>query len=158
MTSVAIAVADSVTYVGFLAGTAVIAVIDARTHLVPNKIIYPLFALGLAGLFCSAALGHTFPRFLFALAAGAGLGALFGVLWYVGGAGFGDVRLAALIGLYVGWFGWRPLYLGLFGAMIAAAAVVLVLFALGRGSRKAEVAYGPYLIAGAWLGLLLAIG
>jgi leader peptidase (prepilin peptidase)/N-methyltransferase len=157
MAGVAQVAVETATYGGFVAGTAVIAVIDARTHRVPNKIVYPLASLGLVGLSAAAALASSWSRLELALCAGAAAAALFSLLWWYGGLGLGDVRLAGVIGLYVGYLGWRPLILGMFGGLTAAALVALVLLALGRG-RKYEFSYGPYLIAGAWIGLLIALG
>ncbi|MDO4242971.1 MAG: A24 family peptidase [Actinomyces sp.] len=73
------------------------------------------------------------------------------------GLGIGDVKLWAVLGLWLGRFAlWVPvagLLLGFFAGGLAA----IVFIALRRVGRKDRMAFGPYLVAGAWLSWALAI-
>ncbi|WP_433494592.1 prepilin peptidase [Micromonospora sp. CA-248089] len=69
--------------------------------------------------------------------------------------GFGDVKLAAALGLPLGWLGWPALRLGLFLPHVLAGVAVLVLLAAGRVRRDTPVPFGPALLGGAWLAAVL---
>ena len=70
------------------------------------------------------------------------------------GTGYGDVRLGGLIGLYLAWINWGALVTGaVLGVLVAGIGAAAVLVARRRG-LKAEIPYGPYMLAGAWLGIL----
>jgi leader peptidase (prepilin peptidase)/N-methyltransferase len=71
------------------------------------------------------------------------------------GIGLGDVKLLALLGLVLGWFGWGALVAGLFLGLVVGSAVALALMAAGRAGLRTAVPFGPPLIAGAVLALLL---
>ncbi|MEU4476601.1 A24 family peptidase [Micromonospora sp. NPDC023966] len=70
--------------------------------------------------------------------------------------GFGDVKLAAALGLPLGWLGWPALGLGLLLPHVLNGVVVLALLAAGRVRRDTAVPFGPAILAGAWLAVLLA--
>ena len=65
------------------------------------------------------------------------------------GVGFGDVKLAGILGMYGGWLGWSAWTLSLLTASLYAGAVGVVLLASGRAGLRSRVAMGPYLVAGA---------
>ncbi|MFD9120258.1 prepilin peptidase [Streptomyces bottropensis] len=69
--------------------------------------------------------------------------------------GFGDVKLALGLGAVLGWYGWGALYLGTFAGALIGSAYTLVLAARGRAVRGQLVALGPFMIAGAYVALLL---
>ncbi|MET7468949.1 prepilin peptidase [Micromonospora sp. NPDC005686] len=69
--------------------------------------------------------------------------------------GFGDVKLAAALGLPLGWLGWPALRLGLLLPHVLAGVAVLVLLATGRVRRDTPVPFGPALLGGAWLAAVL---
>src|SRR5690606_31028884 len=73
-----------------------------------------------------------------------------------GGIGGGDVKLAAVIGLVLGWHGWQALAIGAASAFVLAALYALVLMALRRANRSTRIAFGPWMIIGAVLGVVVA--
>ena len=134
---------------GFLAWMLVLAWIDARRQVLPNRWVYPGIALALAG-------GPWLPAGSWA-AAGAGAGLCFAVLaafyfWRPEALGAGDVKVAALIGAALG---APAALLGLTAALALAAAMGLALVAVRRWPRSRRVPLGPYLAAGSVLALLL---
>jgi len=70
------------------------------------------------------------------------------------GLGFGDVKLAGLIGLVTGYVGWGALAGGAFAAFVLAGGYGVVLLATGRAGRRSLLAFGPWMLAGGWLGLV----
>jgi leader peptidase (prepilin peptidase)/N-methyltransferase len=145
----------------FAAGSAALAVIDARTRLLPNRIVFPLYGIGLVGLTLAASLDHKWPRLLVALAAMALLYGLFAIPWLFGGTGFGDVKLAGVIGLYLGWLGVPVVFAGMLLATVSSGlvAVGLIVWRSLRHLpwRRQELAYGPYLLLGAWVAIIVKL-
>jgi leader peptidase (prepilin peptidase)/N-methyltransferase len=64
------------------------------------------------------------------------------------GMGFGDVRLALLLGLDLGWLGARQVFLGIFAGFIFAAVIGLLLLVARKKGRRDAVPFGPFLAAG----------
>ena len=71
-----------------------------------------------------------------------------------GGMGGGDVKLAGVLGLYLGWLGWGSLAVGAFAAFFFGGVFGLALMAFGRAGRRTAIPFGPWMIAGAWAGIL----
>lgn len=69
--------------------------------------------------------------------------------------GFGDVKLALGLGAALGWYGWGALYVGTFAGALIGSVHTLVLAARGRAKRGQPVALGPFMLGGAYAGLLL---
>jgi len=66
--------------------------------------------------------------------------------------GFGDVKLAGVLGLYLAWLGWGQLAVGAFAAFVLGGIFSLVLLLARKVSRKSGIPFGPWMLAGAWLG------
>lgn len=133
---------------GFSLLLVALAVCDATTMLLPNRLMYPgmLAALAAAGLWPD----HSLPA---SLAGGLAGGAIMFVMYVVvPGFGAGDVKLCALIGLLVGW----PHVLPALAAGVMCGGVVATIGLLSRRlSLRAAMPYGPGLVAGALLALLV---
>ncbi|MFI7606811.1 prepilin peptidase [Micromonospora sp. NPDC049366] len=69
--------------------------------------------------------------------------------------GFGDVKLATVLGLPLGWLGWPTLWLGLLLPHLLHGLLVLTLLATRRVRRDTVLPLGPALLTGAWLATLL---
>ncbi|MDF2848882.1 MAG: prepilin peptidase, partial [Oerskovia sp.] len=140
---------------GYLAvvGSA-LAVIDARTHRLPDALVlpsYPVVAtlLGLASV--AVPDGGALVR---ALVGGLGLyGAYFLLALAPSGLGFGDVKLAGLIGAVLAWCGWAELAVGASAAFFLGGAWAVVLLATRRAGRRSAIPFGPFMVAGALVGL-----
>ena len=129
--------------------------IDLDTHTLPNRIVLPAYLVAAVLLTAAAALTGSPERLLTALA---GAAALFGLylilaLAYPGGMGLGDVKLAGVLGMYLGWLGWAPLVVGAFSAFLLGGLFSLVLVVTRRANRKSGIPFGPWMLAGAWLGI-----
>ncbi len=144
----------------YLAGVAVtLSLIDIDTRRLPDVIVLPSVVVGLALLALatwapgSSATGHDLAR---ALVGGAALFLVYValVLAYPRGMGFGDAKLAGVLGLYLGWFGWGALVVGWFGAFVLGGVFALVLVLVGRAGRGTAVPFGPWMLAGAAVGIV----
>jgi leader peptidase (prepilin peptidase)/N-methyltransferase len=132
--------------------------IDLELKRLPNAIVLPSYPVA-AALLTLAALAQGEPgRLLRAAVGGAALYAFYFLLMavYPSGMGFGDVKLAGVLGLYLGWFGWQHIVVGAFFGFLVGGLVGLVLMALGRAGRKTAIPFGPYMIVGVWLALAIA--
>ena len=130
-------------------------VIDARTHRLPNRIVLPTLAavLALAGIdaIVTGRSGSLIGGVIGMLV----LGGLYAVLRATsrGGIGGGDVKLAGVIGLVLGWHGWQALAVGAASAFVLGALYALALMAFRRADRSTRIAFGPWMIIGAVLGV-----
>lgn len=126
---------------GFAFLMVVITFIDLDHQLILNRITYPGIA---AGLLLSAIQGRAVPALLAAAGAGALIAAI--VLLSRGGMGGGDIKLAALIGAFLGWPG---VAVALFLGFMAGGVVGIGLLVLRLRGRKDAIPFGPALAAGA---------
>jgi len=74
-----------------------------------------------------------------------------------GGLGYGDVKLAGLLGLLLGWVGWGPVVVSVLAAFVMGGVVALVLLVVRRASRSSLIAFGPPMILGAWVALMFPL-
>jgi leader peptidase (prepilin peptidase)/N-methyltransferase len=137
-----------------LAGAAaLLTVIDLQHHKLPNRVIGPSIGIGAALLFGAAAAQQEWAGLL---RAGLGAAVLFAVYLLLAlisprSLGMGDVKLAALLGLYLGWLSWNAVFLGAAAGFVVQAAVALVLLATRRVSLRAQLPFGPAMLLGAAL-------
>jgi len=134
----------------------VLAVIDASTRLLPNRITYPAFPI-LLGLLGVASLGlGDLGRLARGLLAAAAVGAFFLLLALISprGMGLGDVKLAPTLGLALGWLSWGTVAVGVFAGFLLGGLAGLAAIALLGLTRKSLLPFGPWLVTGALLGVL----
>ncbi len=134
-------------------GLVALASIDLETQLLPDAITLPLLWLGLL-----LSLGGLFTDPQSAI-----VGAVAGYLslWVVfhlfrlatgkEGMGYGDFKLLALFGA---WLGWQYLPQIVLGSAVVGALVGLALIASGRQRRDIPIPFGPYLAAAGWIALM----
>jgi leader peptidase (prepilin peptidase)/N-methyltransferase len=129
-----------------------LALIDLDVH---DVIVLPSYGVGIVMLGLGAWASGDWAS-LGRAAAGAGvLYALYLVMALVmpGGMGFGDVKLAGVLGLYLGWLGWGSLAVGAFSGFLLGGLFAVALVALRRASRGGGIPFGPWMLAGAWTGI-----
>jgi len=137
----------------------VLSIIDLRTHLLPSAIIRPalvgVVALGVVAAF----LGDDWGALLRAAVGAIATFGVFHLLWWShsAGLGYGDVRLAAVLGFALGYVGWGELVVGIYGAFVVFSLAILVLALVRRDRSVLKVAYpfGPFLLGGSLLGLVI---
>ncbi len=134
----------------FSIGIATLGLCDLHWRVLPIRIVYPAWAVGVAGLALAAGLDHHWSSLADAAIAGAGLFAIFAILHLAVPASiaFGDARLAEPVGTALGWWGGSTVIIGLTAGFVAAAIVSLILGALGRLERRGSIPLGTYLGTG----------
>ena len=141
--------ADLVVLLPFAAVLVTVAAIDLDHRIVPNRIVAPA---AIYGLIASAVVRPGELPELLAAGAGAFLFLLIAALAHPAGMGMGDVKLAGLLGLYLG----RSVIPALLAAFVAGTIVGLVKIAReGAEARKSGVPFAPFLALGGLTGMLV---
>ncbi|MCZ2403235.1 prepilin peptidase [Paenarthrobacter sp. Z7-10] len=137
-----------------------LSVIDIRTHLLPNRIIFPACAAAGPVLVLACLLSGDA-----AAAARTVLAAV--ALWcfYLGlrllhpaGMGMGDVKLALLLGLDLGFLGWSQVLYGTVAAFLLGGVWGVALIVTRRGNGRTQIPFGPFMLGGALASMLLVSG
>lgn len=136
-----------------------LALVDLRTRLLPRVVVLP--ATGAAILYGVAAwlLTGAHDDLVRGLVGLVVARSVFWVLWFVrqAGMGFGDVRLAALLGFVLGYAGWPEWAVGLYSGFLVFGlpGLLLALVRWDRRLLKKAYPFGPFMLLGALVGLLL---
>ena len=142
-----------------------LAVVDWREHRLPNELVAAAGLTALASQLAQTALTATEPTgldlapFIRSVTAAAVCFVLYLALHLASrtqraaGMGAGDVKLSAVLGLYLGWVSADTAVLGIAAGFVLASVFSLILIATKRGNKRSRVAFGPWMLAGAWLGL-----
>lgn len=151
----------------FVALSMVLTLIDLDSKRLPNTIVLPGWAAVIVLLLVTtlmkgldgsplASLDTWWP-FLRALIGGAVLFLFYYVVRLISprGMGGGDVKLAGLVGTMLGWFGWGALVFGAFAAFVLGAAYGGILLLTRRAKRKSAIPFGPWILLGAWVGIVV---
>jgi leader peptidase (prepilin peptidase)/N-methyltransferase len=136
----------------------VLALIDLDVRRLPNPIVLPSYVVGAALLALPAVLDADWTSAGRALLAMAALFAVFFAIaaTYRGGMGLGDVKLAGVLGLYLGWLGWSSVVIGAFSGFLFGGLVGVALLVARRASRRTAIPFGPFMLAGALTAVFLA--
>lgn len=130
-----------------------ITVIDFDRQIIPNYIVYPTIFAAIPLLALAALAGGEWGRFGHALL-GASLAWVAMLIIHIispGGMGFGDVRLAFVLGLFLGWIGLSHVLVGLFLGLVLISVVGVGLTILRLRTLQDHIAFGPFLAAGSTL-------
>ncbi len=142
---------ELLTFLVFISLLIPISFIDLKTTLIPDSIAIPGIILG---LILSIFRGLALISFI-----GAAVGAILIIIIIIAGKkiykqdvmGYGDIRLAAMIGAFVGWGG---LLLAIMISSLIGAAYGLIQIKKGKLSMKSEIPYGPFLAIGGIISFL----
>lgn len=133
-------------------------IVDHRTRLLPSIVVLPatLIALVYGGIrWATTGAADEFLRGVVCLLV---VRTVFWLLWFVrqAGMGFGDVRLSALLGCTLGYLGVVPLFVGIYAAFLlfAVPGLLVALVKRDRSILKRAYPFGPFLLVGAWLGIV----
>jgi leader peptidase (prepilin peptidase)/N-methyltransferase len=149
---------STIAFAWFGAAAVVLAGVDVAVHRLPDRVTCPAVGVCTAALLADAAVTGEWTAVLrAAVAAVVAYGLATGVRVVApGGLGGGDVKLLGLLGLVLGWAGWGVLISGVFAGLLIGALASLLLMAVGRAGWRTRVAFGPPLLAGAYVALWLA--
>jgi leader peptidase (prepilin peptidase)/N-methyltransferase len=132
-------------------------IIDYATHRLPRGVTFraaiiggPLLTLAAINIDDNGRIGVMFASFIVTLVLFATLSAL-----SKGGIGGGDVRLAPVLAMFLGWLGASNVYIGLGIGFIIGGVVAAGMLATRRASASTRIAFGPFLCIGAVIAALL---
>ncbi|WP_102508600.1 prepilin peptidase [Sanguibacter massiliensis] len=130
--------------------------IDVEHHRLPDAIVLPSIYVVVVGLAVVAAVDGAAGRLVMSVVSAAVLYAVYLVIAvvYPAGMGGGDVKLAALIGLVLGWYGIPAVIVGWFAGFVVGGIVGVVVMVTRRSGRKTMIPFGPAMIVGAAIGVL----
>jgi leader peptidase (prepilin peptidase)/N-methyltransferase len=128
--------------------------IDWQTRLLPVPLIYPAYAVVIAGVVLAALIDGDYSSLVRAGLGWLVMGGLYGVLWFVhpSGLGYGDVRLAGVLGIALGYLGWGELLVGLYAGFLLGGVIGAVLRVTKLVPQR-HVPFGPFML----LGVLVAV-
>jgi leader peptidase (prepilin peptidase)/N-methyltransferase len=143
-------------YLYFVSVGLALAMIDLDTKRLPNPLTIPSYGVIGMLLVLPAVADGTWSMYLTAWLAAVALFAFYFllVLIYPAGMGLGDVKLAGVLGLVLGWLGWAELAVGAFLGFFLGAIVGGLLMVVRRAGRKTKIPFGPFMILGAVLAIL----
>ena len=142
-------------YLYLAAAGLALAMIDVDVKRLPNKIVLPSYAV-VAALLTVAAIGQHdwWPLARAGIGAAASFAFYFAIAFaYPTGMGFGDVKLAGVLGALMGYLSWSALVVATFGAFLLGAIVGVALIVASRGGRKTAIPFGPFMISAALITL-----
>lgn len=157
----ATAVAGALVLVAFLTLAALsvaLTAIDLDVQRLPDRLVIPGYVVGGLLLPTSALLTGDLESAARAAAGSGILVAFFFALVLIkpGGMGLGDVKLAGVLGLFLGFLGWPQLIVGVAAAFILGGIVGIVLLATKRATRSTGIPFGPWMFAGTWIAVFAA--
>src|SRR5206468_1892166 len=131
--------------------------VDLVSHRLPDRVTYPALVVCTVALTTDAAVTGSWTALGRAVLAAAAAAAVAGLGWLASpaGLGLGDVKLLGLLGLLLGWTGWGTLLAGVFLGLLVGSAVAVVLLVARRAGLRTAVPFGPPLLIGAVLALVL---
>ncbi len=128
----------------------VIFVYDLKHYIIPDKIIYP--AILVSGIFVWQ---HATYNIQYTIYAAIGASVFFAAMFFASRGkwmGFGDVKLAFFMGLFLG---WPNILVGLFAAFMLGGIIGMGLIAYGKKTMKSQVPFGPFLVTGTFIAMFL---
>lgn len=135
-----------------------LSVVDWHTRLLPRVVVLPVTAVAVVLVAAVGLATGERDAVVRALVAMVLARSFFWILWSVrsAGMGFGDVRLAAPIGLVLGWVGWGALAVGVWVSFVLFAVPALAVIAARRDRSllKRSFPFGPFMVGGALVGLV----
>jgi leader peptidase (prepilin peptidase) / N-methyltransferase len=136
-----------------------LAAIDIDVQRLPDKIVLPSYLVGIVLLGTAGALAGDLTALLTAAIGGAAAYLFYFLLAFIYPAGmaFGDVKLAGVLGLFLGFLGVPQLVVGIAAGFVLGGLYGIGLLVARRAGRKSGIPFGPWMIAGAWVGALAGV-
>ncbi|MEO8518326.1 MAG: prepilin peptidase [Dermatophilaceae bacterium] len=140
---------------------AALTLIDIDVHRLPDLIVLPSYPIAFVLLLVPTVVTGQWGALLRGVLAGLALFVGYLVLALVspggGGLGLGDVKLAGVLGLLLGWVGWSAAIVSVLAAFVIGGVIAVILLIARRASRSSSIAFGPSMILGAWVALMFPV-
>ncbi len=144
------------TWIWFIVTAVMLARVDFREHRLPNRLVLVALVGGVFGFALTAQLRGDLGLLVNACAGSFIACMIYLAIHLLGGMGMGDVKYAAVVGLYLGSLGWNYLYVGSLISFTGAAVWALPLLFTQRKTRN--VPFGPFMAAGVVISGIIAVG
>lgn len=133
-----------------------LAAIDIAVQRLPDPLTLPAYPILITLLAGAALASHDFAALVRALLGGLALAGAYLLLALLrpGQLGGGDIKLAGIAGLALGWLGWPTLIAGAALGFVLSALVGLALLATRRVTLHSVICFGPFLFGGALLAMI----
>jgi leader peptidase (prepilin peptidase)/N-methyltransferase len=134
----------------FCATGVLLTITDVGSHRLPNAVVLPSYPVLAVGLLVAAAGTGDWAALVRGVWAGAITFAVYFLLAlaYPPGMGFGDVKLAGLVGAMAGYLSWSAVALATLGAFAAGGLAGVVVILTGRGGVRTALPFGPFMLGG----------
>jgi leader peptidase (prepilin peptidase)/N-methyltransferase len=131
-----------------------LAYIDWYTRLLPADLVRPAYVVAIVGVVVAAVAAQGYHDLVRAALGWLIAGGMYAIFWFVypPGLGFGDVRLAGVLGIVLGGLGWGPLFVGVYAGFLLGG-VLGALLRLTKVVPQRHVAFGPFMLLGALVGI-----
>lgn len=141
----------------FAAAATVLTLVDLAEKRLPNAVVFPTLGAVAVLLVPATWVSGEWMTLLWALAGSAAMFAVYFILALISPSsmGMGDVKLALVIGLLLGWFGLTAWLIGLLAAFVVGGVIALVALALRKVTLRGSIPFGPSMLAGALIAVLL---
>lgn len=125
--------------------------IDLKYKLLPNRYVLPSLPIAVVLLALAALKNGIWGSFLNAILGGAAMFILYLIMALISpaGIGMGDVKLGAVLGIFLGFLGWDAWFIGLFAAFLIGGLAGLILLISGKAKRTSTIPFGPPMLVGA---------
>ncbi len=135
-----------------------LAVVDWHTRLLPSRVVLPATAYAIAVAVVLWLVTGDADNVVRATIGLVVVRSIYWLMWRIhsAGMGFGDVRLAALVGFSLGHVGWSELVVGAYSGFLVFGlpGLLLALVKWDRALLKTAFPFGPFMLVGALVGLL----
>jgi leader peptidase (prepilin peptidase) / N-methyltransferase len=148
----------AVVYAAFFWVLVVLTVIDLEHKLLPNRIVYPTFVAGWAGIVVAALVDGDTARLRSAALGAVVFGGFFLVVAFIypAGMGGGDVKLAFVLGTFVGYAGGvGAVLVGMFASFLLGGVIGIIAMRVSGKGRKMQIPFGPFLALGSVIAIFL---
>jgi len=144
-----------VAFLYFAAVSVALFLIDIDTHRLPDVLVLPSYVVGIVLFGVVTIILGTWVDILIAIVSAVALGVFYLILALIrpGGMGLGDVKLAGVIGLFLGWIGVGSVVVGAFSAFLLGGLFSIGLMIFRKAGMKAKIPFGPWMLVGAWVGV-----
>lgn len=144
----------------FAASATVLTLVDLAEKRLPNAVVFPTLGVVAALLVPATWAAGTWWPLLWAAAGAAGMFALYLLLAFISPSamGMGDVKLSLVIGLLLGWFGLSTWLVGLLSAFVVGGLIAVIALVLRRVTLRGSIPFGPSMLAGAVIAVVLVGG
>ncbi len=131
--------------------------IDIDTMRLPDAIVLPATITLSVGLIINSVITADYSSLLRAAIAGVVMTLLYGAVWFFSGGrglGYGDVKMAFMLGIMTGYFSWDAAIIAFIAAWITGGLFAIAALLAGKVKRGMQIPFGPFLILGTWIGIV----